>query len=123
MKMTKSWVKIFAGLITGLVNGMLGTGGGTIVVPYLEKSGVEPKKSHATAISVILPVTVVSAIFYCFSGNVKLMPTIILCLSGTVGGVVGAKLLNKIPKKYLCIIFGATMLYMAFRMIWGVFSK
>lgn len=108
---------ILVGLGIGIINGMLGTGGGTIVVPYLEKNEIEPKKAHATAISVILPISVISAFFYAKSGAVEFKPTLTLCLSGIAGGIAGAKLLGKIPKKWLCIIFGISMLYMAVRMV------
>ena len=40
------------GIITGIANGFLGSGGGTVVVPCLEKfMKTEPHKAHATAIA------------------------------------------------------------------------
>ena len=40
------------GLVTGFVNGLFGSGGGTLVVPAMERFlCVETHKAHATAIS------------------------------------------------------------------------
>ncbi len=53
------------GIATGMANGLFGSGGGTIVVPamvYLLDA--DDHTAHATAISVILPLTLVSAFFY-----------------------------------------------------------
>lgn len=56
------------GIITGIANGFLGSGGGTVVVPCLEKfMKTEPHKAHATAIAIILPLTVISA--FCITIN------------------------------------------------------
>ena len=52
------------GLVTGFANGLFGSGGGTLVVPGMQKFlKVEQHKAHATAIAIILPLTV-----YIFQG-------------------------------------------------------
>lgn len=114
----KKVITAIVGLAVGVINGMLGTGGGTLVVPYLEKIGVDAQKSHATAISVILPLTIVSTFFYVRAGTVDIKSTAILAASGMAGGFVGAKLLNKIPRRVLQAVFGASMVYMGVRMLW-----
>ena len=68
----KNFLFLLTGLISGLVNGMLGTGGGTITVPAIQRLGVDTKKSHATAIAVILPLTIVSVFFYFRQGHTDL---------------------------------------------------
>ena len=98
------------GLVSGFVNGILGTGGGTVVVPSIELLGVDTKKSHSTAIAVILPITAVSAFVYFKQGNMDLKSTAILSVCGCVGGVIGAKFLKKIPPAYLKIAFGISMI-------------
>ena len=41
-----------------------------------------------------------------------------LCaIGGIAGGIVGAKLLNKLPTKYLKIAFTAFLIYASYRMI------
>ena len=60
---------ILTGVATGVANGFFGGGGGMIVVPlmtFLLK--MKTKVAHATALAVILPVTIVSATIYIAKG-------------------------------------------------------
>ena len=106
----KKYAFYIIGIFAGFINGILGTGGGTIVVPCIEWLGVDTKKSHSTAISIILPITIVSAFFYFRQGNIDIKSTLILSASGCVGAVIGAKFLKKIPSAYLKIMFGVSMI-------------
>ena len=116
--MLKKLIYPTAGFIVGIINGLLGSGGGTVVVPFLGRMKFEPKTAHATSIAVILPITVVSCVFYLNSGNIDIKSTAILAASGMAGGFTGAKLLSKIPKKFLMYAFGGIMIYMAVKMLW-----
>lgn len=98
------------GLVSGFVNGILGTGGGTVVVPSIEFLGVDTKKSHSTAIATVLPITIVSSFFYFRQGNIDIKSTVAVSAAGCVGAVIGAKFLKKIPSSYLKILFGASMI-------------
>jgi len=35
--MTKNWKELLIGMVTGFANGLFGSGGGTIVVPAMER--------------------------------------------------------------------------------------
>ena len=106
------------GLVTGLANGLFGSGGGTIAVPAMVHFlGAEEHKAHATAISVILPLTVISSVFYIIRGFADWGITIRVTLGGLVGGYIGAKLLNKCPDKLLRKIFTAFMAAAGLKMI------
>ncbi len=106
----KKYAFYIVGIFSGFVNGILGTGGGTVAVPCMEWLGVDTKKSHSTAIAIILPITAVSAFFYVRQGNVDLNATVILSVSGCIGAITGAKFLKKIPASYLKILFGISMI-------------
>ena len=63
-------LSIILGIITGAINGLFGGGGGMIVVPMLIwLMKYEEKIAHATAILLILPLSIVSGIFYAVFGN------------------------------------------------------
>lgn len=114
----KNIKSIIIGLVTGFANGLFGSGGGTIVVPCLQRAlGVETHKSHATAIAIILPLSIISMVVYL--GKVEILWGIVLAVSigGIAGGYVGAKLLNKISGNWLHKIFGIFMLIAAVRMM------
>ena len=40
-------------------------------------------------------------------------------IGGTIGGYIGAKLLRKIPEKYLKIAFTILLIYVSFKMLGG----
>ena len=113
----KNIVKIPLGIVSGFVNGLLGTGCGILLVFVTEICGIKPKTAHATAISVILPLTIVSVVVYLRSGNIQLVPAIVVGISGGVGGFVGARLLKKTPDFWLKIFFGVTILALGINMI------
>ncbi|MCT4564515.1 MAG: sulfite exporter TauE/SafE family protein [Maledivibacter sp.] len=106
------------GIFTGLTNGLFGSGGGTILVPgMIFLLGMEEHKAHATAISIILPLTIVSTYIYLKSGIVSYNVTFKVVAGGVLGGYVGARLLNKIPNRILRKIFAIFMMIAAFRMV------
>lgn len=112
------YISALIGFITGSANGLFGAGGGTILVPCMEKYlNIIPKKAHATAIAVILPLSVISAIFYIFKGSLLPYYIIYTSLGGIVGSLVGSVLLSKLTGKWLHRIFGLFMTAAAVRMI------
>ncbi|HEX2944876.1 MAG TPA: sulfite exporter TauE/SafE family protein [Clostridia bacterium] len=115
----KKYIKYVAiGLVTGAANGLFGSGGGTIAVPAMVHFlGAEEHKAHATAISVILPLTVVSSVFYISKGYADWGLTLKVTLGGLIGGYIGARLLNVCPEKWLRRIFAIFMAAAGIRMI------
>ena len=119
--MKKSYFKILGlGLLTGLVNGLFGAGGGTIVVPAMQKFlAVEEHDSHANAIAVILPLSLMSTLIYSRHLKVGWNALFYVSLGGIIGGILGAKLLSKLSASWLHKIFGFFMIVASIRMITG----
>ncbi len=113
-------IKLYSlGLVTGLVNGVFGSGGGMIIVPALVLFlGLKDYKAHATAISIIFPLTVISTVIYLLNNTIPFKISALVMIGGLLGSFIGAKLLNKIPAKILRKVFGAIIIYTAIRMIW-----
>ena len=108
------------GIVSGLINGFFGGGGGMIVVPFLSYLvGYDEKESHATAILIILPLSILSGILYSTFGNADFSLLLPVAVGVTAGGVIGAILLKKIKNKIVSIIFGAVMLVAGIFMIIG----
>ncbi len=109
---------IIIGIITGVTNGLFGSGGGTIVVPaMIILLNIEDQKAHATAISIILPLTLTSSFLYISNGLVDWNVSLKVILGGIFGGYFGAKLLHRCPSTVLRKIFGIFMLIAAIRML------
>lgn len=104
------------GLIAGLFNGMFGAGGGMVVVPMLEKSGIDPKKSHATSIVIIAILSLFSLIGYFFSGHIDFQNILGYIPAGIVGVFMGSWLLKKIKTDFLRRVFGLIMIISSIRL-------
>jgi uncharacterized membrane protein YfcA len=104
-KSTQNGKRIFCGGAVGLANGLFGGGGGMIAVPMLQRTGLEEKRAHATAILLILPVSLLSFFFYAWKGLYEFSVLIPTALGVTAGGALGAWLLGKLPVKIVNIIF------------------
>ena len=114
-------LKIYAiviGLLSGFVNGLFGGGGGMIVVPlltFLLKR--KPKTAHATAILIILPLSILSGIFYAVFGKFSWKIALPTGSGVVLGGLLGALLLSKLKSKLISIIFSVVMLVAGLKMI------
>lgn len=107
------------GITSGFLNGVLGAGGGTIIVPSLERLlKVPPHKAHATAISIILPISMVSSYFYLRQGLLDQKATMYIASLGMIGGFVGARVLKKLSGKTIRIVFAVSMIIAGVRMLW-----
>ena len=112
----KKLIPYFSGLIIGAINGLLGAGGGMVAVPMLRKIGMDQKKAHANAVAVILPISLISAVFYIIKGNVAVRDALPFIPAGVVGAVIATYALIKISPTYLKIIFGGFMVWAGIRM-------
>lgn len=119
MKKSKFTAKLLLiGFLTGLINGLFGSGGGTVLVPCLVfLMDVEDHKAHATAIAVILPLSILSSIIYYRYNVVDIALTANVAIGSVLGGIVGSMLLNKLPVNILRKFFGVIMIIAAVRMV------
>jgi len=112
--------KVLIGFFAGIVSGLFASGGGMILVPafiyILKMSDVE---SRATSVICILPMVVISGILYYKNNYINWEIGLLCAIGGIIGGIVGAKLLNKLPAKYLKIAFTIFLIYASYRMIWS----
>ena len=103
-------VAVLSGAV-GFINGFFGGGGGMLLVPLLEKVLKCPvKKSHATAIAVILPVRVAGAMIYIASGFFEWTPVLSAAGGCVAGGAAGALLLKKLPSNIVAFVFALIMI-------------
>ena len=110
--------KIIIGFSVGIISGLFASGGGMILVPafmYLLK--MEDVESRATSIICILPMVIASGIFYYKNNYIDWYLGITCAIGGIIGGIVGAKLLNKLPEIYLKIAFTIFLIYSSCKMI------
>lgn len=111
----KEWVKklflVVFGVAIGFVNGFLGSGGGTLAVTaLLTVGGLDQKRAQATALLIILPISVVSAVVYFLNGSVDIEKTVFSTVGIVAGGALGAVLLNKLQGNVVKLIFAMILI-------------
>ena len=117
---TKWWSDAIWGSLIGFINGFLGSGGGMLAVPILEKTkNLESKKAHATAIAVMLPFSLINSAVYIFNLDFDWLMVLAITLSATVGGVLGCFFLKNLSNKIIKLIFAVVM---AFAGVWILIS-
>ena len=104
------FILFLSGAVIGLLNGFFGGGGGMVCVPILQKVlNLDAKSSHATAILVIFPISLISALIYVYNGYINSFPLLTVGLGVVLGGLLGAFALKFLPPKAIRIIFALIM--------------
>ena len=109
--------KALGGIGIGIANGLFGAGGGIIAVPVLKRCGLSQKESHANAVAVILPISILSGMIYLFNGTVELSDVYAYIPTGILGAVLGTVFLKKISPIWLKKIFGVFIIYAGVRLL------
>ena len=118
---TKRMGALTLGFLAGLLNGLLGAGGGIILVRGAEK--VLPREYHdgrdvfANTLAVMLPLSAVSAIAYAMRGSVHGLEFSRVILPAVIGGAGGGLLLAVIDTRWLRLIFSALVVWSGITMI------
>ncbi|PSF38258.1 hypothetical protein C7H19_07255 [Aphanothece hegewaldii CCALA 016] len=95
------WLLVVSGLFSGLLAGLLGIGGGTVLVPILITMGYSYAQSVATS-SLAIVMTSLSGSFQNWRmGYLKWNKVILLGLPGILTAFLGAYLVGQIPKYIL----------------------
>ena len=112
-------VLCLVGILTGFLNGLFGSGGGTVVVPALERFlGLKEHRAHATALAVILPLSVLSLVIYLLRADGTAWGAAASAsLGGFGGGILGAWLLPKLGAVWLHRVFGLFLILAAGRLL------
>src|ERR1700704_6190287 len=102
------------GLVGGLLSGLLGIGGGTVMVPLLVLwGGRAQREAHAMSLGAIIPISLAALVVYGGAGQVDVGDAAALCVGSMVGARTGARLLARAPERALKGAFGVFMLVAA----------
>jgi len=115
--MKKKFLAALGGVFVGIMNGLLGAGGGMLAVPLLKQFGLDQTRAHATSVAVILPLSIISTTAYLILGRFELADAWVYLLPGAVGALAGALLLVKIPQHWLRKIFACLIIWAGIRML------
>jgi uncharacterized membrane protein YfcA len=109
------------GVAAGVAAGMFGIGGGLLIVPALVLLyGMTQHAAVGTSLgAILLPVGALSAWVYYRNGNLNVRYALLIAAGLLVGGFLGAKLVEPVSDLTLRRLFGAFLLVVSARMIWG----
>lgn len=106
------------GLLGGMLSGLLGVGGGTIMVPLLVFwAGYAQRDAHATSLGAIIPISIVSAATLGAGADFDVRAAIFLTIGAVVGARFGARLLAGADDRKLQWLFGGFLLIAALLML------
>jgi len=110
---------IALGLVAGVLGGMFGIGGGSILIPAMVFFfGLTQHQAQGTTLAIMVPpIGLLAALRYYYSGNVKLGMAGFICAGFLVGGLIGAQLIQNVPDALLKKLFGIFLLIVSLRMI------
>ena len=105
-------------VIMGVINGLFGAGGGMLAVILLERcSKLSTQRAHATALFIMLPLSLVSVAVYFLRGVLELEYLFFVTLGMLPGSLLGAKLLGKLKSVWVDRLFCLLMLFAGVRLV------
>lgn len=109
------------GLLAGLLSGLFGVGGGTVIVPLLVLSlGFDQRLAAGTSLAAIVPTAAVGVVSYAVHGSVAWVPALILAAGAVIGAQIGTWLLPRVSQNALrwgFVVFLAAVIVMLFVVI------
>lgn len=120
--MTKQVGKpLLIGAVGGSVAGLLGVGGGVLLVPMMVGLlGMTQHDAHGTSLAVVMVIAIFAATSYAIFGSVNWTLVAIIGSGSVVGGLLGARLMARVPGRLLQRLFGVLLLLLAVRFLIGV---
>ncbi len=112
---------IALGLVTGVLSGIVGIGGGVLIVPVLVfLFGFAQKTAQGTTLALLLPPIGLLAAWTYFQRGFVNVPAAI-CIAGgfIIGGLIGSRFAVGLSNEVLTRIFGGVLLMIAISMIIG----
>ena len=115
---TPRFLITIAAICTGIANGLFGAGGGMLAVVVLERlCKLKSEDAHATALMVMLPLSIVSIIVYLIRGAIEFQFVPIVTLGILPGSFLGAKLLGRMRSIWIDRLFALLMLAAGVRLL------
>lgn len=108
---------VLGGFLVGLLSGIIGIGGGTLLVPLMVVGfGFTQHRAQGTSLLAIIPTAVVGAFTHHRAGRVDLKAAGWMGLLGAVGALGGAAMALHLHPQLLGRLFGLFLLLSALRL-------
>lgn len=115
---------VAVGLITGILAGLLGVGGGIIMVPVMVVGfGIPAAVAKGTSLLVIVPTSVIGTWRNRSKRNADIRVAIILGLAGVVSAFIAGKISVGMSETVSNVLFAVLLLVVAIRMTWQLANE
>ncbi len=107
------------GLLTGILAGLLGVGGGIVMVPaMIILFGIPPVVAKGTSAAVIVPTAVMGTWRNRAKGNADLRAAAIIGVAGIVTAALGGIVADKMSDDLSNVLFATLLVVVAARLLW-----
>ena len=119
------YLLIGIGLSAGVLSGIFGIGGGVIIVPALiYLAGFRQQIATGTSLAVLLPPVGIGAVLeYYRHGRVNVYAAVVLAITVTIGGYVGALAANRLSGPVLRLGFSVFVLTLGAYLVFGAMRR
>ncbi len=110
---------VLIGLMSGVLSGFVGVGGGIIIVPALVfLTGLTQHQAQGTSLFVLsLPVVLLGMIQYWNTGNVNWKYGLVIAFTFVIGAFFGSKLSLKLSPSIVKLVFGMITAYVSIKLM------
>jgi len=106
------------GLMSGMLAGLLGVGGGIFMVPFLVLAiGLGQQEAQATSLLVVLPTAIVATYSLNKKGVLDLGLAMRIGISGVLGSAAGAALALHLPGSVLRVCFAVLLTFVGLKLL------
>jgi uncharacterized membrane protein YfcA len=115
---------VIFGIIVGILSGMFGIGGGTMMIPLLNLVFRLPLlASTATSLFVIAPTSISGAWRHVRQGTVDVRASVVIGVAGAVASTFSSFISDRLPTVVILVAAFSVIFYSAFSIIRGVLKK
>jgi len=110
---------IALGIVAGMIGGMFGLGGGTVLIPAMVFIfGLTQHQAQGTSLAMMVPpIALLAAWRYWKAGNVRWDIAALMCLGFFIGGLIGANFAHGFSETMLKRIFGVYLLIVSVKFL------
>jgi uncharacterized membrane protein YfcA len=110
---------VVIGAVAGILSGLLGIGGATIIIPALVFIyGFSQQQAQGTTLALLLlPLGILAIVPYYQQGYIDVKVAALLAIGFVFGGYVGAKVATSLPSATLGKIFGVVLVILGLRFL------
>lgn len=117
-------VLVVLGVVTGILSGLLGIGGGVFIVPALMLGlGVGDLVAKGTSLLMIIPTAITGTIVNARKGSVDLIAAAMIGCLSVPASIGGAALAWVVPPMLGSILFALLIIYSAAQLAWNALRK